>query len=195
MASPDLLNKLTPLGCRCLGGDYIGPAVGIIVCCSPESYTLPTVGPSYLLGGTMSDTEVKLLTGDERAKLAADYLGEFEHHRHRGVNDYNHELVFFGNDGYEQDERSRYEVEKLREMLAEEELEVRGFGLSDGGYTWALICDAPRLFTPEQAATLPQGKDITRNLKVATRLRNALVDRLTQGLYKAWDEATEKYRG
>ncbi|MGE0606368.1 MAG: hypothetical protein AB7O62_04510 [Pirellulales bacterium] len=47
--------------------------------------------------------------------------------------------IAFGNDGYDQDERTHREVTWLRHKLPQNGAEVLGFGLCDIGHTWVLI--------------------------------------------------------
>jgi len=73
------------------------------------------------------------------ANLAADYYNELQTHRHRGVdNARDGRLIFFGNDCYRTDERSKKECEWLAG-----ELDAYGVyyqvGLSDSGMTWVII--------------------------------------------------------
>lgn len=49
--------------------------------------------------------------------------------------------VAFGNDGYDQDERTHREVNWLRHRLPLCGAAVLGFGLCDAGHTWALIVE------------------------------------------------------
>jgi hypothetical protein len=50
-------------------------------------------------------------------------------------------LVAFGNDGYEQDERVRNEVETLRAYLAEARIRELGFATCKDGYSWAMLVE------------------------------------------------------
>jgi hypothetical protein len=45
----------------------------------------------------------------------------------------------FGNDSYLWDDKTRREVDMVRERLKEMPVEEMGFGLSDDGHTWALL--------------------------------------------------------
>ncbi len=47
--------------------------------------------------------------------------------------------VVFGHDGYEQHQRARRCVARLRGLLDEEGVEMLGFGTSEGGTTWAML--------------------------------------------------------
>jgi hypothetical protein len=49
--------------------------------------------------------------------------------------------IAFGNDGYEQDERTHREVNWLRHKLPLNGAKVVGFGLCDIGHTWVLIVE------------------------------------------------------
>jgi len=48
----------------------------------------------------------------------------------------------FGNDNYLCDERARREVEFVRQHLREAEAHELGFGVSQDGYTWAILVQA-----------------------------------------------------
>jgi hypothetical protein len=65
----------------------------------------------------------------------------------------------FGNDNYIAEARARREVELMRVRLREIGAEEVGFGLSQDGYTWALLarCDDRRYRTPA-------GKGLQREL-------------------------------
>jgi hypothetical protein len=81
----------------------------------------------------------------------------------------------FGNDNYVAESRARQEVQLIRQRIREIAAEEIGFGLSQDGYTWALLvhCDDNRY----QTAT---GKALQREL-----LKVALEDAVCQ----AWQIA------
>jgi hypothetical protein len=64
-------------------------------------------------------------------------------------------MAVFGNDGYEQDTRVRREVELLRHCLDEASMKELGFGISEDGFSWALVVDAenPLCHSPRRQST------------------------------------------
>jgi hypothetical protein len=64
----------------------------------------------------------------------------FEAHRGAIPTPFHGILAAFGNDGYTQDERTRAEVERVRELLKAEGIEELGFGVdAEESYTWVLL--------------------------------------------------------
>jgi hypothetical protein len=53
------------------------------------------------------------------------------------------DLLIFGNDGYEQDERVREEARQVEAGLLGQGFLVKGFGLCPAGYSWALLVAPP----------------------------------------------------
>jgi hypothetical protein len=75
---------------------------------------------------------------------AANYLHEEHFEVHGGAVLWQPGVVVvFGNDGYSQDERTREEVELVREKLRAAKLREIGFGADtvEGGYTWAPLVE------------------------------------------------------
>jgi hypothetical protein len=86
-------------------------------------------------------------------------------------------IGIFGNDNYMAEVKARREVELMRKRLGELGAEEAGFGLSQDGYTWALLvrCDDRRYRT----AT---GKALQRELlKIA----------LEEAVSRAWRDACD----
>lgn len=78
---------------------------------------------------------------DLDAKLAANFVGEFLMHRHRGVLDFHDKIIVFGNDGHSKDERSQHEAEIVRNAAKAKGLES-AFAVDDrDGYSWALVIE------------------------------------------------------
>jgi hypothetical protein len=79
-------------------------------------------------------------------------------------------LLFFGNDGYRTedggDPRTKAEVNDVRAWLKEQGFAETGWGLSDCGYTWALLAKLPDEETLE-----------------------AVYEPATKALWGAWDRA------
>jgi hypothetical protein len=76
----------------------------------------------------------------EAARLAVDVQEQLYTVLRGAVNWYQPGIaVAFGNDGYEQDERTERQVRWLRETLPHFNSPVLGFGVSDDGFTWVLI--------------------------------------------------------
>jgi hypothetical protein len=90
--------------------------------------------------------EDHLMSSDrsEEGIQAANYLHEEHFESHRGAVLWEPGVVvIFGNDGYSQDERTRKEVELVREKLRAAKIKEIGFGTdtAEGGYTWALLVE------------------------------------------------------
>jgi hypothetical protein len=74
---------------------------------------------------------------DERlAIVAAEFVGAFLFHRHRGVIDCGDRLIIFGNDGYENDTRSQREVEIVLDSMSEDDPIL---GIDAEGCSWAIV--------------------------------------------------------
>jgi hypothetical protein len=82
-----------------------------------------------------------------------DRLGDDCFEAHRGGfwwDEKNRLAVVFGNDGYQNDERARGEVEAIRRLLAEFGGKEVGFATeSEEGYSWALACELSDDLTPD----------------------------------------------
>ncbi len=86
-------------------------------------------------------------------------------------------IGIFGNDNYIAEAKARREVELTRRRLREMGAEEAGFGLSQDGYTWALLvrCDGSRYHTET-------GKALQRELlKIA----------LEEAVGRAWRDACD----
>jgi len=94
--------------------------------------------------------EMKTASKQNRlARVWAKTLSEEYHHWHRGAFHCGHGCrVIFGNDGYSQDKRAGEEVRLVKEHLKPLDIVVEGFGVSPGGYTWAMIvkCNRTKMF-------------------------------------------------
>jgi hypothetical protein len=80
----------------------------------------------------------------KEAIQAANYLHQEHFEAHRGAVLWEPGVVvIFGNDGYLQDERTRKEVEVVREKLRATNIKEIGFGTdtAEDGYTWALLVE------------------------------------------------------
>ncbi len=74
---------------------------------------------------------------DERiAIVAAEFVGTFLFHRHRGVIDCGDRFIIFGNDGYVNDLRSQREVESVLDKLS---ADSPIFGIDLEGCSWAIV--------------------------------------------------------
>jgi hypothetical protein len=67
------------------------------------------------------------------------------------------DFLVFGNDGYNQDERTKREVESVRRLLAPRAAET-GFALTEDGYSWALLIRCRENYATEA------GRETCRNL-------------------------------
>lgn len=79
---------------------------------------------------------------DAEAKRAANHFRENHHEAHRGAMPWQTlgVCVVFGNDSYRTDERTRFEVELVRQVLTREGIKELGFGLSDeDSGSWAMM--------------------------------------------------------
>jgi hypothetical protein len=79
---------------------------------------------------------------DAMARRAATTLSDDFFEVHRGAvpcKDLEGVAVVFGNDGHN-DARAQQEVKLLRDRLAKAGIDVLGFGVEAGGYTWAILC-------------------------------------------------------
>jgi hypothetical protein len=93
-------------------------------------------------------------TPSDLARQAAEFAADNLFHVHRGTFRWCGYAAIFGNDGYARDERSRLQVDILRQYLDEAGIEEVAFGLDertvdpddgtpieadDRGYTWAML--------------------------------------------------------
>jgi hypothetical protein len=87
------------------------------------------------------------------AHVAAEFASCFLMNQHRGVVDCGDHFVIYGNDGYKNDPRSRREAEMVVEELADGNPVL---GVSDEGYTWAVVVTDYRrpTFDPERLAKM-----------------------------------------
>jgi hypothetical protein len=70
------------------------------------------------------------------AIVAAEFVGAFLFHRHRGVIDCNDRFIIFGNDGYTNDPRSQREAEIVLHRLPEDNPVL---GIDVEGCSWAIV--------------------------------------------------------
>ena len=76
----------------------------------------------------------------KRVSALANFVSESLFANHRGIIDIDDGFVVYGNDGYNQDQRSRNEVEIVRERLKDLGLPEPVFGVDEAeGYTWVLV--------------------------------------------------------
>lgn len=91
------------------------------------------------------DVVIENVVGQYRSTLdsavtAADYIKAFHYPIHRGVFEIDLGFIVFGNDGYTGDNRTKREVQIVRERLKALGLPEPEFGVdSSEGWTWALV--------------------------------------------------------
>ncbi len=73
------------------------------------------------------------------ARVAAEYYQEFRQHAHRGAEAGDRRVIAFGNDGYQDDPRTREQVRLARHRAVGLGLVEEAFGTSADGYTWAVV--------------------------------------------------------
>lgn len=74
------------------------------------------------------------------AVTAADYIRAFHYPIHRGVFEIDLGFIVFGNDGYSDDNRTKREVQIVRERLKSLGLPEPDFGIdSTDGCSWGLV--------------------------------------------------------
>ena len=125
----------------------------------------------------------------EQAARAAEYASDEMFHEHRGAMRWKGAIAIFGNDGYRQDERSRIQVEVLRQLLEECGVEEFGFAVDDRpvvdgqavsersrGYSWAMIV--------EDAEIVAGVDDLHQMVWEAHRIAHSAV--VTDPLYAEW---------
>lgn len=114
------------------------------------------------------------------AKSAANYVNRFVFERHRGTIWWTPKrIALFGNDGYEKTNWVRNEVAFLRQLLQTSGASESGFGVSDDGYSWALLIPAPVLDRYET--------DMGRRFQM-----ELIAEDYTDLVWKAWDKATSQ---
>jgi hypothetical protein len=77
----------------------------------------------------------------EDAALAAEYYAAWRHPEHRGVEEFGHRIVVFGNDGPQNHPAVAEEVRLVREAILEAGLEEEGFAATDG--SWVVVVRVP----------------------------------------------------
>ena len=88
----------------------------------------------------------------ENGKALAHHLGETYFQAHRGAFIRGNALVVFGNDGYQQDERARREVDAVLAWGKTQGLRVTDFGTDpEDGYSWVLVFTGAK---PDELADL-----------------------------------------
>jgi hypothetical protein len=97
---------------------------------------------------------VWMMDSTTTARRLAAKIGRDLFQAHRGVlSRSDGRLVIFGNDGYQQDQRSRQEVELLRRKLCDSGFTEEDFGTDPtDGYTWVLIVVPPKAHSDDRAA-------------------------------------------
>jgi hypothetical protein len=86
------------------------------------------------------------LDWDAEAARAANYISEHNFSAHRGAIPWRQQgvVAIFGNDGYATDDRSKREVELVRQKLPVIRAQELGFGVdSTKGYSWVMLTTLP----------------------------------------------------
>ena len=81
------------------------------------------------------------VASNSRAKAAAEFVHECMFPSRRGVLDCWDTFIVFGNDGYDLGGPPKREVDLVVEYLGTLGFEAAEFGVSSGGYSWAVVVD------------------------------------------------------
>lgn len=129
----------------------------------------------------------------------ANRISNLMHEAHRGVFVWKDHLLVFGNDGYDQDDRTRTYVLALRQRLQAAGFTVGEFAKCDGseaeyrdaGYTWVLTVDVKHL-PDEDEDVKPVIKDDLMKMKRSaspTSSKQRAAELVESILWECWGAA------